>query len=114
MGTIRARWSWSPGQGRRLDEKHLQHSERLGGRLSKRPFRTAGRAVLRGNPMAKAPKKPTKPPEPAPRSKRSTGLLTGTANVQVRVEVKITDKFYELDLLADDIRHKRVWFEPPA
>ncbi len=39
---------------------------------------------------------------------------TATASAKVLVEVRITDSMYEAGALKDDIRYKRVWFEPPA
>jgi hypothetical protein len=38
---------------------------------------------------------------------------TATANAKVRVEVRITDSMYEVSILKDDIKNKRVWFETP-
>ena len=60
--------------------------------------------------MAKAPKRIAKPT----RGKKAYAEFTGTANGPVRIEVRITDASYEVDLLADDIDKKRAWFEPPA
>jgi hypothetical protein len=59
--------------------------------------------------------KPEGTPDMAKPKKRPVVHLEGTAtaNAQVRVEVRITDSKYEVGILKDDIRTKRVWFEPP-
>lgn len=60
--------------------------------------------------MAKAPKRTAKPT----RGKKASAEFTGTANAPVKIEIRITDASYEVDLLADDIDKKRAWFEPRA
>jgi hypothetical protein len=39
---------------------------------------------------------------------------SATANVKVRVKVRITDSKYEVELLKEDLHFKRAWVEPPA
>ncbi|MHB1423454.1 MAG: hypothetical protein ACYC3I_09730 [Gemmataceae bacterium] len=48
--------------------------------------------------------------------KRSVVPLEGTAtvNAKVRVEARITDAKYEVELLKEDLHFKRAWIEPPA
>lgn len=57
--------------------------------------------------MAKTPKRPTQ-------TKKTIAEFTGTAKAPVKIEVRITDTSYEVDLLVDDIDKKRAWFEPRA
>jgi len=46
--------------------------------------------------------------------KRPVIHLAGTANAKVRIEARITDSKYEVELLKEDLHFKRVWFESPA
>jgi hypothetical protein len=51
--------------------------------------------------------------------KRPVVRLEGTAKYkrtkkEVKVEVRITDSMYEVSILKDDIKNKRVWCEAPA
>ena len=46
--------------------------------------------------------------------KRPAVYLEGTANAKVRIEARITDSKYEVELLKEDLHFKRVWFEGPA
>jgi len=39
---------------------------------------------------------------------------TAKASAPVRIEARINDPKYEVELLKEDIHFKRVWFEPPA
>jgi hypothetical protein len=55
--------------------------------------------------MAKAKKRPVV---------HLNGRAKPKASAPVRIEVRINDPKYEVELLKEDIQFKRVWFEPPA
>jgi hypothetical protein len=64
----------------------------------------------------KPTKQTAKTTEVAGKGRKAVHVLTGTATAKalVRVEARITDAKYEVDILKNDIDNKRVWFEAPT